>query len=69
MLALWTFLNQPLQVCIYRKVPKFLDARKLCWNLPKIETKMPNLRIFLPKSAIGIANSVDPDQTAPRGAV
>ena len=26
----------------YRKVPKFWDARNLCCNLPKIQTKMPN---------------------------
>ena len=29
----------------------------------------PNLRVFLQKDANGIANSVDPDQTAPVGAV
>ena len=34
---------------MYRKVPKFSDARKLCCNLPKIQTKRPNLRIFLSK--------------------
>ena len=32
---------------LYRKVPKFSDARKLCCNLPKIQTKRPNLRVFL----------------------
>ena len=26
----------------YRKVPKFSDARKLCCNQPKIQTKRPN---------------------------
>ena len=31
---------------IYRKVPKFWDARKLCCNLPKIQTKRPNLMVF-----------------------
>ena len=50
---------------IYRKVPKFSDARKHCCNLPKIQTKTPNLREFLRKGANGIANSEDPDQTAP----
>ena len=25
-------------------VPKFSDARKLCCNLPKIQTERPNLR-------------------------
>ena len=53
----------------YCKVPKFSDARKLCYNLPKIQTKKPNFRIFCQKDANAIANSVDPDQTAPLGAV
>ena len=53
----------------YRKVPKFSDARKLRCNLPKIQTKRPNLRVFLQKDANGVANSEDPDQTAPIGAV
>ena len=56
-------------VCTYRKIPKFSDARKLCRNLPKIETKRPNLRVFGIKDANGMANSEDPDQTAPLGAV
>ena len=54
---------------VYRKVPKFSDARKLCCNLPKIQEKRPNLRVFRQKDADGIANSEDPDQTAPLGAV
>ena len=53
----------------YRKVPKFSDAKKLCCNLPKIKTKRPNLKVFCQKHADGIANSEDPDQTAPRAAV
>ena len=53
----------------YRKVPKFVDARKLRCNLPKFQTKWPNLRVFRQKGANGIANSEDPDQTAPLGAV
>ena len=53
----------------YRKVPKLSDTRKLCCNLTKIQTKMPNLRLFCQKDANGKANSEDPDQTAPRGAV
>ena len=32
-------------------------------------TKRPNLRAFRQKHANGIANSEDPDQTAPLGAV
>ena len=53
----------------YHKVPKFTDARKLCCKLPKIQTKRPNHRMFCPKDANVIANSEDPDQTAPIGAV
>ena len=53
----------------YRKVPKFSDVRKLCCNLPKIQTKRPKLRVFHQKDADEIANSEDPDQTAPIGAV
>ena len=53
----------------YHKDPKFSDARKLCCKLPKIQTKRPNHRILCPKDANGIANSEDPDQTAPLGAV
>ena len=30
----------------YCKFPKFLDAIKLCCNLPKIQTKKPNHRVF-----------------------
>ena len=54
---------------IYCKVPKFSEARKLSCNLPKMKTKSPNLRVFCQKDANGIANSEDPDQTAPLGAV
>ena len=54
---------------IYRKVLKFSDTRKLCCNLPKIQEKRPNLRVFYQKDADGLANSEDPDQTAPLGAV
>ena len=50
---------------VYRKVPKFWDARNLCCNLPKIQTKRPNIRVFYQKDVNGIANSEDPDQTAP----
>ena len=53
----------------YRKVPKFSDARKLCCNLQKIQAKRPKLRVFYQNDANGIANSEDPDQTAPLGAV
>ena len=51
------------------KASKFLDARKHCCNLHKIQTKWPELRVFYLNDANGIANSEDPDQTAPLGAV
>ena len=53
----------------YCKVPKFLDARKLCCKLPKIQTKRPKHRVFCPKDANGIANGEDPDRIAPLEAV
>ena len=53
---------------------KFLNFRRpenfvVIINLPEIQTKRPNLGIFHQKDANGIANSEDPDQTAPLGAV
>ena len=54
---------------LYHKVPKFSEARKFCCYLPKNQTKTPNLREFHQKGANGMANSEDPDQTAPLGAV
>ena len=47
------------------KIPKFSDAIKHCCNLPKIQTKRPKLRVFRQTGANEIANSEDPDQTAP----
>ena len=54
---------------MYRKVPKFSDARKHCCNLPKIQTRRPKISVFYQKDANGMANSEDPDQTAPLRAV
>ena len=53
---------------MYRKVPKFWEFRNLC-SIPKIQTKRPNLGVFCQNDENGIANSEDPDQTAPPGAV
>ena len=53
----------------YCNTPKILDSRKLTCNTPKIQIKGPNLKVFIQKDANGIANSEDPDQTAPLGAV
>ena len=58
-----------LAFCIYLKVPKFWDIRNLCCNLPRIQTKSQNLTVLSQEDANGIANSEDPDQTAPLGAV
>ena len=49
---------------IYCKVPKFSDTRKLCCNLPKIQTKRQKLRVFSQKDANRIAHSEDPNKTA-----
>ena len=46
-----------------------VSARKLCCNHSKIQIKWPNQRVFCPKYANGMANSEDPDQNAPLGAV
>ena len=54
---------------VYCKVPEVLDPRKLCCNLPKIQTKRPNRRVFPQNDANETANNEDPDQTAPLGAV
>ena len=53
----------------YRKFPKYLDTQNICCNHPKSCTRWRFLRVMHPKDAEGIANSVDPDQTAPLGAV
>ena len=51
------------------KVPKLSETRELGCNLPKIQTKRQNFRVFCQNDANGKANSEDPDQTAPLGAV
>ena len=51
----------------YRKGSKSSDPKKLCCNLPKIQMKGANFRVFRQKDANGIAISEDPDQTAPLG--
>ena len=51
----------------YRKIPKNSDTRKICCNHPKIRTKWLYKWEMCPKDIDGIADSVDPDQTAPLG--
>ena len=53
----------------YRKFPKYSDTQKICYNHSKIWTMWLYHRVMSPNDADGMANSVDPDQTAPLGAV
>ena len=66
-----SFWNQSLtwRIVSTVKFPNFRMPAKLCFDLSKIRTKWPNLRVFCQKDANGIANSEYPDQTAPLGAV
>ena len=52
-----------------RKFPKFLDTGKIGCNHSKIRTKRLTHSIMHPNGEDRVANSVDPDQTAPLGAV
>ena len=53
----------------YRKFPKYSDTQKICCNHSKIWTMWLYHRVMSPNDADGMANSVDPDQTAPLGTV
>ena len=53
---------------IYRKVPKYSDTKKIWYNHSKIWTMWLYHTVMSPNNADGMANSVDPDQTAPLGA-
>ena len=62
----WIYNNQLLQqkdinVCYYRKIPKFFDTKELRCNLPNIQTKRQNHGVICKKDANGIANSEDSD--------
>ena len=57
------------QTLFYRKNPKISDTLQICCNHPKIWTRWLYYRVMYPKDPDGMANSVDPDQTAPLGAV
>ena len=63
---------QQIYFCYSSALSKQITVPENC-NLPKIQEKRqenrPHLRIFCQKDANGIANSEDPDQTAPLGAV
>ena len=51
------------QTRYYRKTPKNSDTPKNCCNHPKTQTKWLYRRVMCSKSADGMANSADPDQT------
>ena len=50
--------------CSYHRNPKNSETRKIYGNHPKILTKWLYHRVMHQKDTGGIANSVDPDQTA-----
>ena len=53
----------------YCKFPKYSDTQNIYCNHSKIRTMWLYHRVMSPNDADGMANSVDPDQTAPLGAV
>ena len=53
----------------YHKFPKYSDTPKHCCNHSKIWTMWLYYSVMSPNDAGGMANSADPDQTAPLGAV
>ena len=48
----------------YRIFPKYSDTQTKCWNHSKIWTMRLYHRVMSPNDADGMANSIDPDQTA-----
>ena len=57
------------KITFYHKNPEISDTQKFAVITLKVEQDGISLRVMHPKDAEGIANSVDPDQTAPLGAV
>ena len=53
----------------YRKSSQYLDVKNVCRNYRKTKKKRFSRREMCPKGADGMANSVEPDQTAPQGTV
>ena len=62
---LFTFVQHKDEDAMYRKFPKYSDTQNICWNHSKIWTVWLYHREMSPNDAEGMANSVDPDQTAP----
>ena len=66
MLAFSIMITQPSN--LYRKVPKFSDARIFCCNLPlKFKQRGQTLGSLCQNDVNGLANSEYPDQTSPLG--
>ena len=63
--VVWVEINIP----TYRNDPKFSDTQNICCNHSKVWTMWHYHRLMSPNDADGMANSVDPDQTFPLGAV
>ena len=68
----WIFFISMVQYCSvigYCKFPKYSDTQKICCNHSKIWTMWLYYSVMSPNDADGMANIVDPDHTAPLGAV
>ena len=52
------------KILLYRRFPKYSDTQKICCNRSKIWTMWLYHRVMSPNNADGMANSVDPDETA-----
>ena len=58
-----------MQVLSTVKFLNFQTPKNFAVILPKIQTNRPKFRVFYQNDAIRIANSEDPDQTNPLGAI
>ena len=65
--SIWT--EEWCKFYVYRKFPKYSDTKRICCNHSKIWTMWLYHRVMSQSDGDGMANSVDPDQTAPLGAV
>ena len=63
------FRDLPSNNISYRKNSKIWDTSNNCNNCPKNRKVCCNIALMHPKDADGMANSVDPDQTASSEAV
>ena len=61
------FHYRPYRLLDYRKNSKIWDTSNNCHNCPKNRKVWRNIALMHPKDADGMANSVDPDQTASSG--